>query len=278
MGLGIVDRMDKRAFIEKLNESDMVLLGLGEEFDDGERLRQNPVYRSVCESLEKEGLLWLLPLWNEVFSHRLGKEPLEQGLEKLTSLLEGRNYFAVSVSTCSQIACSRWREGRLVMPCGTIWQKQCTHGCRDALDRVTGEEQDRLRQILEKAERGFSLQGVFGSGVKGEAPLGVCPKCGAPFVLNNIYAQNYNEDGYLEQWRRYTKWLQGTLNRRLFVLELGVGMDFPSVVRWPFEKAVFFNRKAFLCRVNGRLYQLTEELAGKGCGISQNAIEWLGQL
>ena len=68
------------------------------------------------------------------------------------------------------------------------------------------------------------------------------------------------------------------MNHKLLVLELGVGMQFPSVIRWPFEKVVFFNQKAFLCRVNEKLYQLTEELAGKGCGISMNAIDWLKQL
>lgn len=270
--------MDRADFIEKLNQSDMVLLGLGEEFDERERLRQNPAYRDVCQRLEEEGLLWLIPFWNEVFADRTGREPLEDGLRRLTTLLEAKNYFAVSVSTSSRIARSRWRDGRLVMPCGTALRKQCARGCRDVLDEMTEAERELLREILENAERGFSLQGIWESGARGKAPLGLCPKCGAPLVLNNIYAENYNEDGYLEQWRRYMKWLQGTLNRRLLVLELGVGMDFPSVVRWPFEKTVFFNQKAFLYRVNGRLYQMAEEMAGKGCGISQNAIEWLGQL
>ena len=68
------------------------------------------------------------------------------------------------------------------------------------------------------------------------------------------------------------------MNKKLLVLELGVGMRFPSVIRWPFEKVVFFNQKAFLCRVNEKLYHLTEELAEKGCGISVNAIDWLNQL
>ena len=97
-------------------------------------------------------------------------------------------------------------------------------------------------------------------------------------VLNNVYAQHYDEQGYLEQWSIYTKWLQGTLNRRLVILELGVGMQFPSVIRWPFEKIAFFNQKAFFLRVHESLYQLDEKLSGKGCGISQNAIDWLSQL
>ena len=106
-----------------------------------------------------------------------------------------------------------------------------------------------------------------------------CEDCQRPMVLNNIYiGKNYNEKGYLAQWSQYTKWLQGTLNHRVLILELGVGMRFPTVVRFPFEKAAFFNQKAEFYRINEKLYHLTEELKGKGHGISQNAIDCLRNL
>ncbi len=68
------------------------------------------------------------------------------------------------------------------------------------------------------------------------------------------------------------------MNRRIVILELGVGMRFPTVIRWPFEKVAFFNQKAWFYRINEKLYQLTKELDEKGCGIAQNAIDWLEQL
>ena len=65
------------------------------------------------------------------------------------------------------------------------------------------------------------------------------------------------------------------MNRKLVILELGVGMRFPSVARWPFEKIAFFNKKAEFIRVNGTLYQMSEELADKGISVAQNAVSWL---
>ena len=36
-----------------------------------------------------------------------------------------------------------------------------------------------------------------------------------------------------DSWETYTKWLQGTLNRNLVILELGVGMELPQLIRFP---------------------------------------------
>lgn len=94
-------------------------------------------------------------------------------------------------------------------------------------------------------------------------------------VLNNVYASKYNEEGYLKDWSRYTKWLQGTLNKKLCILELGVNLVFPSIIRWPFEKVGFYNQKATFIRVNETLYHMSEELKDKGISVAQNSIDWL---
>lgn len=258
--------MDREEFLDRLEQSDMILVGLGEEFDGTKRLRQQTGYGQGCACLKEEGLSWLIPYWNEYCLDRAGDCSIKNALEKLREVLKGKNHFAVSVSTNSQIADT----GRNVMPCGSILRKQCSAGCREVLRDRTEEDAEGLARFFRELAEG-RLQ-------KEKLTLGICPECGAPLVLNNIYAENYNENGYLDQWNLYRKWLQGTLNHRLLILELGVGMRFPTVIRWPFEKTAFFNQKAYFCRVNENLYQLTKELSGKGCGISKDAVAWLAQL
>ena len=108
--------------------------------------------------------------------------------------------------------------------------------------------------------------------------LGTCSRCGAPFVLNNVYAPNYKEAGYLKQWERYKKWLQGTVNRKLCILELGVGMRFPGMIRFPFEKTVFYNKKASLLRVHPTLCQVPQELEGRGMAVAAEPVQFLTEL
>ena len=77
------------------------------------------------------------------------------------------------------------------------------------------------------------------------------------------------------QWEKYMKWLQGTVNRKLCVLELGVGMLYPTVIRWPFEKVVYFNQKSNIFRIHSKLYQLTEEIKDRGYKIEKKPMDFL---
>lgn len=253
--------------LERIRRADMVLVGLGEEFDGTGFLRQDDRYARGCGLLKEEGLHWLIPAWNRFCTEKSGGKRLEKAFERLASLLKDKNHFLVSVSTESRVS----SVGRAVMPCGSYTVKQCAEGCSGVLPEATQQDRERLRGFFEALYEGAMP-------AHRSLLTGVCPECGAPLILNNIYAENYNEEGYLDQWKLYTKWLQGTLNHNLFILELGVGMKFPSVIRWPFEKAAFFNKKAYFCRINEKLYQLTKELSEKGCGFSKNAIDWLEEL
>ncbi|MDY3920254.1 MAG: hypothetical protein SOZ59_14890 [Candidatus Limivivens sp.] len=99
--------------------------------------------------------------------------------------------------------------------------------------------------------------------------------CGSDRTGNVVTNDQYDESWYLPQWEIYTKWVQNTLHRRLAVLELGVGFQYPGVVRWPFEKTVYFNQKASLIRVHSKLAQVPPELTERSKTIDENPINFL---
>ncbi|MCM1058555.1 MAG: hypothetical protein NC517_13275 [Firmicutes bacterium] len=262
--------METEEILAEIKGADMVLVGLGEDFDDTLRLRDCFEYVRGKELLQESEYAWLMPAWKEYCSGRL-EDIISPVLKKLAGLLEDKNYFVIATAADSRIAAAPWKQDRLVMPCGSTGQKQCTGEQCHQIEAVTAGERERMQAAFEELFAGrFPADGM--------PKLAKCSQCGADMVLNHIFAENYNEQGYLDRWQVYTKWLQGTLNRRLLVLELGVGMRFPSVIRWPFEKIAYFNKKAIFIRVNEKLYQLTEELSGKGYGIPKNAIAWLERL
>lgn len=162
-------------------------------------------------------------------------ETVRKTYERLADLIKGKNYFVVTTNTDDSIYDSSITSDRIVAPCGSIHRFQCSKGC--------------TTELFDTKE------------------AGACPVCGAVLCENTVKAEKYVEEGYLPQWNRYMKWLPGTLNKQLCVLELGVLMDFPTVIRWPFEKTVFINEKAFFIRINERLPQLSAELKGRGISV-----------
>lgn len=246
---------------ELLAEAQLVLVGLGEEFYDIKRLKEDKEYSEVAELLEAENKQWLFPLWNNHYIRKYNPS-VEAALAKLTDLLKDKNYYVVSICANGLAERAGFKEGRLVSPCGSSFKVQCENHCEGVLTELSEQELSTLCVQMEKRE------------IK-EISLPRCPVCGGAMCLNNVYTEKYDEKGYLQDWGVYTKWLQGTLNRKLCVLELGVNLTYPSVIRFPFEKIGFYNQKASFVRVNEKLYQLSEDLKDKGISIPKNSIDWL---
>ena len=164
--------------------------------------------------------------------------------------MKDKNYFLITVTTNDVVWNCGLKENRIDAPCGGSLKKQCSNGeCQMIPEALTDEEIKILENWIKTGDSKIP-------------DLGICKDCASRMILNNIYSEAYNEQGYLDDWKVYTKWLQGTLNRKLCILELGVGMKCPNVIRFPFEKIGYFNQKATFVRVNSNLYQLTEELKG----------------
>lgn len=199
--------MDYQEFKKQIEENDILLVGLGPEFD--------------VRDTKKE------PLATDAY-------------HILESLIKSKDYFVITTNVDGFIYEFNIDPERIVAPCGDLRRMQCVD---------------------------------FSHGIWTGA--GICPVCGKPGMENTIRTKPYNEAGYAKQWEVYTNWLKRTINRNIFLLELGEGFETPTVMRWPFEKIAFMNDKANFWRVNERFPQVPEELKDKAVSVSQNALEFL---
>lgn len=325
-------------FRNDISEAEMVLVGLGEEFDDYgiQGCEESP----LLDLLVQSGYGWFAPFYRDYLREKYGcKDKLVQALKQLKALLKDKNYFVVSQSTSQAIVCTEWKSGRLVMSCGSTAKKQCgqtikesdfskgdcsssdveCHTCMEQSSgeechtcwEITAEEKAKLHHISEElytllqeevlslknsqlqwdllpaevaeAMKMISLQQISDQAGQKLQPvlegcLGICDVCNSYYVLNNADAKAFEEQGYLKDWERYTKWLQGTMNRKTVLVELGVGLTRGDIIRNPFERIALLNQKSYLYRVHENLSQIPDKLAQKGTGILENAIDWLTDL
>ncbi|MDD3140348.1 MAG: hypothetical protein PHX08_15440 [Lachnospiraceae bacterium] len=269
-------------FIRDIQDADMVLVGIGEEFEekfDLNKMEDN--YKNLFQKLEgmkgdldtqnipdprikdllnpTKGLLREYLKASYVKSQKNNKTIEVYGL--IQKVLENKNYFIVSLCKDGYIQKTDLKKDRMVMPCGNYTFMQCKEKCTDELLNAEPYIDAVIKQMHNK-----DMEDVI---------LPKCGRCGQNLVFNNVLSNCYNENGYMDCWEVYTKWLQGTLNRRVCILELGVSLLYPTVIRWPFEKVAFLNQKASFYRVNKELYQINEEIAQRGVAISEDAQEYL---
>lgn len=175
----------------------------------------------------------------------LAQSDLKAAYEELYQLIQDKDYYIVTTLTDGAIYEMPFDKNRIVAPCGNIHWRQCSKAC--------------TKDIWEE----------------GEVPDDICPHCKAPLTGNTLKAETYIEEGYLPRWKDYMKWQTGTINRSLVILELGEGFSTPTVMRWPFEKIIYFNQKSKLYRINENFYQLPKEAEKRGVSVHENSVRWM---
>lgn len=104
-------------------------------------------------------------------------------------------------------------------------------------------------------------------------PFFIATPCGSEKAGNTASMEHFDEAPYLAQWQFYKNWLASTLGKRLAILELGVGMSYPSIIRMPFETTALYNQNAVLIRVHSKLAQAMPELEARSVCISADPVE-----
>ncbi len=221
----------------------MVLVGIGEAFQES---------FSLLDEGENQNISFLGEYARMKYLDSRQENEIDHAYRKLKGLLEEKNYFIVSLCNDDLIYGSGLCRERIVTPCGSYHQLQCENVCNSEI---------------------YDIEGFAEEIDSGRRPI--CPHCGKNLVFNHIGIPKYSEEGYLKQWEIYHGWLQESLNKKLLILELGVGMKYPSVIRWPAEKITFINKKAKLIRVHSFLYQIPEELKEKGIAVQEEPITFL---
>lgn len=262
---------------KKIEDADYVAVGLGPEFrmpEEWEEEMFSPLFASHIHNRQeletvldgKEYRQWIIRALRQYYI-RMHPERVHELYGPLVSLLAGKDYFIVSTQTDGLVYQSGLDVSRIVTPCGREDRFQCRENCRDNV----WENAEEIRRIMEGILEGR------GQDVLEHPP--VCPDCGerAAFHVRDGNCR-YREEEYLPQWQVYTRWIQNTLNRQTMMLELGENFGQPTVMRWPFEKMAFLNRKACLLRINSTLYQIPEEAAERGTGLQADPAVFVKQL
>lgn len=246
-------------------DADMVLVGIGEDMQyDWSALTEDQRFQEIEKEIGgDEERIWIIPFLQKMVLSQKRSDRWSLAYERLRDVLAEKNYYIVSLCMDDKIFDAGIRKERIVTPCGGFRRMQCDNNCSHVLSEVPEQS---CSDVLRYYRKEMPIESL-------KEP--VCPVCGGRLRFNQLGVARYAEEGYLERWNDYMKWLQGTVNRKVFLLELGVGMEYPTVIRFPFEKIAAYNQKAFLCRVHASLCQIGEPAADRGMPVRTDPVDFL---
>ncbi len=163
--------------------------------------------------------------------------PEKNTYSKLLEILKGKDYFVLTTNVDHQFQLAGFDKKRLFYTQGDYGLWQCFKACHD-------KTYDNKKQVLEMLERQKNMQVP-------DDLIPYCPVCGAPMTMNlrsdNLFVQ---DEGWYAAASRYEDFIRRHKNQHILFIELGVGLNTPVIIKYPFWQMTSQNKNAVYACLN----------------------------
>lgn len=186
---------------------------------------------------------------------RPGAMPL---YSELYDLVKDKNYFVITTNVDAQFRKAGFNPEKIFEVQGDYGMMQCAVGCHPKLysDKETVEE------IL-KHSHDMTVDSKY---------IPVCPVCGGNMDVhvrkNRYFVQDKAWDESAERYEAFMN--RYADNKKIVLLELGIGYNTPQIIRYPFERIAFQNREATIIRLNAEYPHGPAETASRTISFTEN--------
>ena len=258
--------MDKNKLIQKLKEeienSEYILIGAGAGLStsagflyDGKRFEEN-----FKDYIKKYGFtdmysagFYNFPTLEEywayfslyVYINRYDIEENETYLN-LYNIVKNKNYFVITTNVDGRFADSKFDKDKIFAVQGDFSLFQCSKPCK----QETFYNEKYIREMI-KYKKEMKIPTEL---------IPKCPYCGRNMSMNlragDTFVQDKNWD---KQKSKYENFLKNSDNSKILFLELGVGFNTPSIIKYNFWRMTLNNKKSVYASINlGECYSASD--------------------
>lgn len=186
--------------------------------------------------------------------YKEGAKPL---YKQLLNLVKDKNYFVLTTNVDHQFQLAGFDKNRLFYTQGDYGLFQCSVPCHNK----TYDNEKIVKEMLENLKRGLIPTDLVPK----------CPVCGKEMTMNLRADDKFVED---EGWHRaaanYSDFIEKNKDKKLLLLELGVGWNTPAVIKYPFMRMAYqFKNARYICINKGENY-IPEEIKNKSIVIDDD--------
>lgn len=157
--------------------------------------------------------------------------------KRLFELVKDKDYFVLTTNVDHQFQKAGFDKKRLFYTQGDYGLFQCSEPCHNA----TYDNEAAIRAMVARQ-----------ADMKIPAELiPHCPVCGKPMTMNLRADDSFVQDeGWYRASKRYSDFLRRHEGQHILFLELGVGMNTPVIIKYPFLQMTARNPKAIYACIN----------------------------
>jgi NAD-dependent SIR2 family protein deacetylase len=172
----------------------------------------------------------------QIYLNRYDLKPNEV-YTALLEVLRDKDYFVLTTNVDHQFQLAGFDKKRLFYTQGDYGLFQCSNACHNK----TYDNEEIIRRMYTE-QRDMKIPSEL---------LPKCPVCGAPMTTNLRCDDKFvQDDGWYKAAYSYDDFIKRHKNLHILYLELGVGMNTPGIIKYPFWQMTSQNPKAVYACVN----------------------------
>lgn len=177
----------------------------------------------------------------------------------ILKLLKDKRTFCLSTNADGQFQKAGYKEEQIFCTQGDYFHIQCQKACHQRTYNAV-----KLFKQMDQARKNCQIPTYM---------VPKCPICGGPMTMNLRCDQYFVQDeAWYQAEKRFGDFLNEALKsqKKLLLLELGVGFNTPTIIRFPFEKLVKENKQVNLIRLNLNEAVIPESIEQQAVGINKD--------
>ena len=265
-----------------IKESDYILIGAGSGLSTaagieyfGERFYKNfadfikkyhftDMYSSAFYDFKTQEEKWAY-FAKHIYLNNVGMEATDT-YKKLLKLVKNKEYFVLTTNVDDQFEKAGFDKKRIFATQGSYRYIQCSKACHNKLY----DDSDLVKEMIAKTNEDLKIPTKL---------VPKCPICGEDMDVNLRKDAYFVQDEYwYEQDEKYGEFLDKAKDKKVALLEFGVGFNTPGIIRFPFEKMTFENENWNLVRFNKDNPSVYLDIEDKTTGIFENINDVLKEL
>lgn len=203
--------------------------------------------------------------WSRHIYYNRYVEPPKAVYNELFELVKDKNYFVITTNVDHCFQRAGFDKKRLFYTQGDYGLFQCSVPCHDK----TYDNEDVIRRMV-AAQKDMKIPSEL---------VPKCPICGKPMTVNLRCDDTFVEDdGWKAACERYEKFINKNKDRKILFLELGVGMNTPVIIKYPFWRMTDNNINARYVCINKDIAYVPKSIENRSLCFSEDIADILSAL